>query len=380
MKIKLYISFLFLVLFTSCITEYNASGVEEQSGLLVVEGFITNDTTVIKLKRSVGLSEDLNSATVVGDAVVYVETDKGTTYRTSMAYSGVYKILTGQLDANTKYRLKIQHSGNEYESEYQLPVSTSQIDSIFITKEAEGKPVDICVATHGSDDQSRYYFWSFEEDWEIHAYFYASYYYDEELKKWMDYQDFGDGYSPLYYCWKSDRSRWFYLGSSDKLSSNVISRKVLVSKPPSDSRFQYLYHIKLKQNMISKQAFEYFSNLQKNIEESESIFPPVPSEMKGNLRCINNPSIPVIGYVDVSQTVEKKVFFESKPDIYEPPYGSCKSYTAAQVIDQFGEDALGNVFKVYSGDPLSPAYAMEVCFDCKLSGTKKKPSFWPNDH
>ena len=47
-----------LLLLSACVTDYEPKGLEQVRDLLVVDGIITNGETTIKLRRSVGLTDD----------------------------------------------------------------------------------------------------------------------------------------------------------------------------------------------------------------------------------------------------------------------------------------------------------------------------------
>lgn len=374
MKFKAIICILLLLASVGCIEEYHAKGIEELSNLLVVEGTITEGITTIKLSRSVGLYDDASDSERVGNAIVSVECDKGKIYSATSASGGIYNINIDQLDPETKYRLKIRIGSEEYESTYSKPILTPDIDKIFWTKDSNKGVANICVTTRGTNDQSRYYNWSYSENWEIRASLYSNFMYGEN-KEIILYNELTGPYNLKYYCWNSNKSNKFILGSSDKLSENVITEKKLVVTIPSDERFSVLYYIKVYQNMLSKEAYDYFTNLQKNIESTGSIFSPVPSEMKGNLFCSTNSDIPVIGYVDVSVVKTKEVFIYPKDGLYETKADySCFSVAADD--ERYDESSMF----MYYYDPIGSLYAYQRCFDCTTRGTKNKPSFWPNDH
>lgn len=377
MKFKAIIYLLLLFTSAGCIEEYHAKGIEELSNLLVVEGTITEGTMTIKLSRSVGLYGDASDSEQVSNAIVSVESDKGKIYSTISATGGIYNINIDQLDSETKYRLKIRIGDEEYESTYSKPILTPDIDKIFWTKDSNKGVVNICVTTRGTNDQSRYYNWSYSENWEITAKFYSNFMYDENDGIIL-YDEVTGPYNLKYHCWNSNKSNQFILGSSDKLSENVITEKKLVVTIPSDERFSVLYYIKVYQNMLSKEAYDYFTNLQKNIESTGSIFSPIPSEMRGNIFCITNPDIPVIGYVDVSVVKTKEVFIYPNDGLYEPKvdYG-CFSVTADN--ERYDESSM-SMYYYEALDPAGNLYAYPRCFDCTTRGTKNKPDFWPNDH
>ena len=166
------------------------------------------------------------------------------------------------------------------------------------------------------------------------------------------------------------------LASSDKLSENFIHQKEVNEIPCWDNRLSVLYYINVNQMQIRKEAYDYFYNLQKNIEQTGSIFSPVPSEMKGNIVCSTNPDLPVIGYVDVTSKVEKD-FFHNGAGFYEAPMSFCDMMITSEFEFAYP------VYSYYEVIPMSPTlYAPHDCVDCRriTGATKEKPDFWPNDH
>ena len=115
------------------------------------------------------------------------------------------------------------------------------------------------------------------------------------------------------------------LGSSDRLTQNVIANKSIASYHPSDRRFSMLYHAEVEQYALHREAYDYYFNLQKNIEESGSLFAPIPSEMKGNIRCVTDPEVPVIGFVEVATVTRLKRFFPEIEKVYEAEVTGCAS-------------------------------------------------------
>ena len=132
------ITILFLCLFLcGCITEYEPKGLEEIEGVLVVEGVITDDESVITLSRSKGLSFDDNpfdlSPYHVTDAKVYVECDDGTQWDITSQNSGEYTIKTGKLNPERQYRLKIKLEAHEYLSEFASPMKDRNCHNVYIS-------------------------------------------------------------------------------------------------------------------------------------------------------------------------------------------------------------------------------------------------------
>lgn len=372
MKYGLHI--VLLVLLMGCIEEYTPKDIEEVSDLLVIEGTITDNESLFKLSRSVGLSESIRETATVDNASIFVETENGDRLNAIFSGNGEYTVTMGTLKANEKYRLRISISGEEYESTFLAPLFTPEIDSVFPMKKGPGEPVYMCVSTHDPLNQSRYYLWSFKEIWEVKAELFANRGVDENGMV-VEY----NLYTPnnTYYCWGRDSSKTLLLASSEKLSENIISQKRLIEIPCDNDKLSELYYILVDQKQIRKEAYDYYSNIQKNIEQTGSIFAPVPSEMKGNIRCTTHPELPVIGYIDVSTTVQKELFVPEKRGLYEEPRGYC--YNLVTTDDKFKYPAWA-YYEVVQGE--ATKWAPYYCVDCRMKyrATKNKPGFWPTNH
>jgi len=335
----------------------------------VVEGIITDDETVITLSRSVMLLSDANSSNkFVDNARVYVECDDGSQWEAepppgwdfgSSWRGGKYLIKNNHLNPDLKYRLKIEIEELEYCSDYSNPIVTPEIDSIFWTKQGRGQPVMIYVATHSPDNKVLYYRWSYKEDWEINSEIYLE-----------DYP---------YYCWNMANSRDLLIGSAEKTVFGKLTDKI-ADLPPSSMKLSVLYRINVKQNAISKRAYDYYKNIKKNAEQTGSIFAPIPSELRGNIICSTDPGRLVIGYVDISSTTQKHRFISRMDNVYETPFMACDEVPRDSLLNWYG--VIPNNYVLFMedlfADPPFITYVPVSCVDCTLYGTEQKPEDWPD--
>ena len=391
--------YLILMLFVlaGCIEPYNAK-TDSIDSILVVEGIITGETTQITLSKSVGLDESLAGEEnmdkfAVNHAVVYVECEDGA--KSAETYSsggGKYLIETGELNPDKKYRLAIHLEGEEYHSSFVAPAVSPPVEVSFT---CDASLIHVCVTTYGHENQPGYYLWSFKEDWEITATMYGDY---ASINGRLVFNNL-DSPNNRYYCWKKDSSMNLILGTTEKLIENTIREKRIHSFRRTDDRSSFLYRVIVQQNTIHKEAYDFFNNLKKNIEQTGSIFGAIPSEIMGNIRCVSNPAIPVIGYVDVSSSASDEqylnnIYYHSvtlsgnirdcEASILENPdleslfgyilYRSTKEIKA----DPDNEDEIDVIIGDGSGDDY---YIPVRCVDCtKNGGSKRKPKNWDNDH
>lgn len=336
---------------SGCITEYEATGIDEVADILVVEGMITDDESYIRLSHSVQLTNENNSlvSSYINDAKVYIECDDATQLNNTQSLgNGQYSIITGKLDSNQKYRLKILIEEYEYCSDYSFPLKTPEIDSIVYVKKGLGQPVHIYVATHDTENKILYYRWSYKEDWEINSVIQI-----DNVPR---------------YCWNKANNKSILLGTAEKTIDGRTAGKI-TEIMPFDKRLSVLYRINVTQNAISKRAYDYFSNIKKNIELTGSIFTPVPAELKGNITCITDPDRPVIGYVDVSITTNNHRYISRQIDNLYEPLSDCISIRD----DPDGDTFIPDDYIKINEDTYAPAQ----CVDCTYHGTEQKPDDWP---
>jgi hypothetical protein len=362
--------FLFMVLcsLVSCIDRFEPEGIASPEGILAVDGVIMSGVTTIELSRTIPMDMEWYNAPAIDDAVLYVECDDGARFaHASYLGDGIYEIETGELHPGKQYRLHIDVNGKAYESDYLSPLFSSGIDSISHQKREPGAPVYITVSTHDETDRSSYYRWTYRENWEFKSELFAEY--GKLYGRGPDMSFDLTTSNNIYYCWGSNQSRSFVLAATDKLSQNIISHKQLVEIPSDSEKISELYHIAVSQYRIRKEAYDYFTNQQKNVSQTGGIFSPIPAEMKGNIHCLTAPGEWVIGYVEVSIPSVKEQFMPELILAYEPPKKTCYLLISTHYY-------IGITYIL--GPP--PLYAPARCLDCTTRGTKNKPSFWPTNH
>jgi len=357
-----------------CITPYELRGVEQVDGILVVEGIITDDESIITLSRSRRLDDDRWAQDFVFGARVYVERDDGRLFPAELPDHNVwppsYSIRNGKLDPNSRYRLRIEIDENGssylYFSEFSHPIITPEIDSIFWMKRGPRQPVTIHVATHSPDNEVLFYRWSFREDWEIQS------------------EVFLDGFP--FRCWNYSYSTEIMLGSAERTTFGRVT-DIIHEISPSNNRLSVLYRIEVTQNAISRRAHTYFENIRQNAVQGGSIFAPTPSSLRGNIFSATDPNRHVIGFIEVSTTTQKRLYIRRGDGVFEPSFSEClRLWTFDEIYgdscfpmppDQCNPLEMG--FVVYEDLPNSPTlYILKICVDCTYFGTEQRPYDWPN--
>jgi Domain of unknown function (DUF4249) len=403
-KVK-YLTVLVFAASAACKKPYSPPISSTTGNYLVVEGVINSgsDSTVIKLTRTVTLPA---KSTINPElhAVVTVQGDQNTSYPLAEIGNGNYACAGLNLDNSHKYRLSILTSnGKHYVSDYETVLNSPPIDSVsYDFKGALTVPgLNVYVNTHDPANKVLYYRWDYQETWIIHAGLQSAFKSNGDTVLLRD--DINDN---IYQCWQSDTSDVIILGSSAKLSTNVIANNPITSITSTSQKVSYSYSIIVRQYALTADAYNFYTNLKKNTEQLGSIFDAEPSQINGNLHCVTNPAEPVIGYVNVGLITSQRIFIPTRilPNWAVTPAGCgysvdpgdqktpCCYYNIKNSLGQvenqvdkyinydIGMDPNPLIPVVAIGLPGSPPIgyyaATRECTDCTLQGTNKQPAFW----
>lgn len=407
MKIEKYLLILIVVFAISCKKPYTPPAITAPGTYLVVEGVINSgsDSTIIKLSHTVKLSQKTSTNPEL-NAVVTVDGDQNVSYPLVEMGNGRYASAGLNLNSAHKYRLNIKTAaGAQYLSDYVEVVNSPPIDSIsFDTRGTPTGPgLNIYANTHDQNNKARYFRWDYQQTWIIHANFESRYKSNGDTVLIRDLVN-----DNIYTCWLSDTSSSIVLGSSAKLSQNVILANPITSIVSTAEKLGDEYSILVKQYALTPEAYNFYTNLKKNTEQLGSIFDAQPSQIKGNIHSVANPLEPVIGYVSVGNTSSKRIFIKKSQlpfgwgsDLF---YNDCEllkderfrlpccyfsiynGFTNINQVDEFinfnkpnflGYPAIPISAIVRPGQPpVGYTAAIKECADCTLRGTNIKPGFW----
>ncbi|CAN5535904.1 DUF4249 domain-containing protein [soil metagenome] len=379
---------LLVLLAAGCKEKYDLPFSSPATGYLVIEGVLTTgpDSTHIELSRTNKINATQKQ--YEDKALVQVEGDDNSTQILPQTSSGVYSTALA-LKNTGKYRLRIKTmAGKEYLSDFAAVKTTPAIDSISWQRTADG--VRLFFNTHDPTNNTRYYLWNYLETWEFHSAFQSFLKYDSKMLpngSSTSTVSFLDPISNLpdstvYKCWSNASSTNILIGSSVKLTNDVIYQQPFLLIPKADRRISVLYSINVKQYGLTKDAYEFLDKMKKNTEGTGSIFDPQPSQLNGNISCVSDPAEPVIGFISIASLQEKRVFISNSQ---VPLWGFsnlCQedvvknipdSIAVAQGVGQVPTAPLEmNGLSIVTFGASNPA-----CVNCTLSGSNVKPGFWP---
>jgi hypothetical protein len=361
------------LLLSGCLQPFTPPEISGGRGLLVVDGFLNagGDTTVIHLMRTQNLA-DSAAPPPEGQAQVTVEGERGDIYRLTETRAGRYVLPGAPVSPDQQYRLRIRTSGGEYLSDYVPVKRTPPIDSV--NWEVTGDGVQVYVNTHDPAADTRYYRWEFTETWEFNSPFTLWYMYEKGTLRFIE--------ENTTKCWQSETSPRIALGTSARLSEDIIYQYPLLVVPANSEKHQIRYSVLVKQYGLTREGYDYWQNLKRNTEERGTLFDPQPSQMSSNIRSVNNPEEPVMGFFSAGSVAEKRIFIRRN----QLPIGWLRitGYETCQIdtltyVDNPPEVLEEKTFPVF-GQILGPAggyLTSDVyCVDCRLRGDNKQPAFW----
>ena len=258
----------------------------------------------------------------------------------------------------------------------------------------DDKNVKVRLTLTGPTDDTRYFCWTYTEDWEIHSDFLPLYLYrygvDPYNIRGLAYEEIQGEYDK-YYCWNRASSKEVFVADTRDLNSRTLPARQIAEFGRTTPRCQELYCISVTAYGISADRYAYIHHMNEVSNIQGDLFSPNPSAMRGNLRCEQDSTELVLGYVGVCQTTMTRAFFEGTryytgrvdysvrffPNLSEPLEAESneKGYDYFYRLDNRPLYLVADE----NGDE-KMQWAPRRCVDCTVHGTKNKPSYWPNSH
>jgi len=371
-----------ILIMMNCKKPYNPKTINSTNSFLVVEGDLNiNDTTIIKLSRTVNISSKITTNPVPG-AIITAENDENRNFAFKEVSNGRYLLGKVLVDTAHKYRIRIKTADNkEYLSDFVRPTGAPPIDSVGYKLAANG--VQFYINAHSSTNGIRFYRWTYGETWIIHSRYISLYNAIITPRKFIANRRLSQEISR---CWSSDTSSTINIASSKDLTQAVISEKPIVFIPLSSEKFTERYSILVNQYALSSDAYTYYQRLKKNTEQLGSIFDAQPSELTGNIHCTTNSTEPVIGFIGAGSVSHKRIFVDPATlphAILTTPYNSCTLDSLLFTDPYFTRYYYGTEIPIDAivdpnnrRDTIGFAGSSPDCADCTLRGTNIQPGFW----
>jgi hypothetical protein len=368
------------LLMVSCTDPYAPAEIISAKRYLVVDGSINcRGVSTFKLTRTFNIAASTPPPTEAR-ATIYLEEEGGPRYLVRETTPGTYTSDPLVLNAARKYRLHITTTGGKlYASDFVPAKITPPIDAITWRTGNDG--LDILVNTHDDTNTTQYYRWDYEETWEIAPLVFPS-------REWLNGTFIPLRVSYPSRCWRDSRSTTINLSKTNNLSQDLVSDYVLRKLPSSTELLYYKYSILVKQYAQTREEYQYWDLLRKNTESIGTLFDPLPSQLTGNVRCLNDEAELALGFVGAHSVEEKRIFItrNQMPSTWPLTTGYEHCVPPDTIKAETVRGDWGSVFDSYYILPLNAVYkrgslwgytvATVDCVDCRKRGTDVRPSFW----
>ena len=322
---------------------------------------------------------------------------------------GAVRLDTRALSPSQRYRIVIEaSSGRTYRSEWLDVMEAPVIDRLDYS--IDGRTMQVLLSFH-SDTETPYYSIAYDEQWEYHADASSDYeYYPSDRLPGQDAplvfppmrsqaQRYGGIYlaptahGPYWTCWDSSTRTLGSVVSTGALKANRLVDYPVITLAAGSIKVSVRYHPMLQVWMISKDAYEYWLNLDRTSFQTGDLFTPVPSSMRGNITNPENPSELVFGYACASRAVSADLLIEnSVTHFYRPDPGLYDALLSSALgadndppgvpLDKMLEAYMSGYlpWEMRTTDDGREYYLWlpSFCFDCRRrGGSITPPPLWP---
>lgn len=379
-KMKIIIKLWFaltIALVSGCVEEFDADVDTIPAEGLVVEGNIISDSTVVfRLSKTLPLHitpDDFEFESYLEvDAEVIVKGNDGTFWLGNKCGRGQYQVAIGTLNPNVEYQLEILYNDDVYHSKPQKPLPVTDIERLAFKQDNNNGLVNIYLDTQKSEN-TQYFLWYFEENWEVHAVYVTTTLYDFEQDRIISYD-----YPPVAQGWCYSQTDQILLGTSEANVENRIVGKNIQTIENFNSRLSVLYNIRVQQRNLTPEEYEYYQERDKLNNEMGGLFTPQPTELPTNITC-SNLSRKVVGYVGCNMGVAQRHLYISEREVDYVDHNLCD---IGKDLPGSNKDKYLAGYQVAIHTPLGMEWARIECVDvtARKANPRGRPSWWPNPY
>ncbi|WP_319501126.1 DUF4249 domain-containing protein [uncultured Draconibacterium sp.] len=315
MKRIITYSFLLCILLAGCEDVYRPD-IDVVDNVLVADARIAADQPVnyIHLYESVAYYDNVGTGPAVTNANVRLVDNNGSELELPHYSGGRYR-LNKILDPNLQYKLKIEYLGEEYESSFEEVPQKPSIDSVYgfeeveIRQESGDNDVDNVDRFEGvrlyaditPNNENPYCRFTTR--------FVLQYNYIVEVPG-----PFGSTMPETMYGWKSSYPQGtFNIASPPEYSATKEIKKhpLYFLKNRVKYKDDHIFSgwiVILYQHGITKSAYNYYDDLNKQLDSEGKIFDPLYVQARSNIKCITDSKQKILGNFEISANTETRYF------------------------------------------------------------------------
>lgn len=398
MKTRLKHIIVWLLPLLGCVEPYEITDEVRSSvnieDILVVEATLTDDLKQHTVFLRKGSSLTTDSLVMVQNATVNIVDNLGNIFAFVESEPSIY-LSNDMFQATTgdEYQLRIETAGKTYSSDMIGLPPSGDITRIYaerLTNDFGVDGVGIFVDTSISQEKSPFLRYTYEETYKIIAPLWQPL----DLVVLNPDPPFEFGLEAREQeervCYGTQLSNEIIQNDGVDITGNTLE-KVMVRFIPKDNYIiSHRYSIKVNQLVQSADAFAFYKTLN-DLSSSESVFTDVQSGfIGGNISNIEDSNEKVIGYFEVANQSEERLFFNYEDFFSEENERSytinCNFLSAPETTTPAGTSPLKDIIEsgdyVYVGlNGIFPAagpylVARRACGDCTVLGSNVIPEFW----
>lgn len=344
-KLIIY-SFLLTALIVGCEDIYTPD-IDEVDNVIVADARIVNGWTYnyIRLYESLGFNEKGSGYPGITGATIIIVDDEGGEYPVPEIGEGISGVDI-DLKPDLNYKLKIEYKGDTFESTFEPVPKVPDLDTVY------GFPETIVIQEGGENDVTNF---RERDGFQLYTDITTETdmpYYRFTARKVLQYvyiENLGsDTEVEIYhYKWKSYFPQGtFNIAAPPEYSgsNNIIKHPLFFIEESvymEEDNFFAGWILILYQYGLSKSAFNYYDDLNKQLESEGRIFDPLYVQARNNLKCSNRPEELILGNFEISSVKEHRYFIKFISDKYgyklEPTSSRIDIPLSGETIDELPE-------------------------------------------
>ena len=299
----------------SCEEVYNPE-LDSVDDYLFVEGrFLANSqVNELKLYKTLNFNSETTQYPSVSGAEVTLIDDKGAQVGLEEADQGTY-LLNQILESDRQYHISIEWEGEVYESTVQPVPEIPGFDTVYgvietklTLPDGENSVEDL------NSERGVQLYTDINNEGELKNYWF----YGRKVLQYVYYIDsmmFGELVQLPVYSWKSYYPSGAYniAGPPEYSTSDAIIKHPLeffgnYDRILADTQYFSGWIYIIGQYGITEENYQYYEDLNKQLEAEGKIFDPIYVQAEGNIKCTSNPAITVLGNFEILSCKEHRYF------------------------------------------------------------------------
>ncbi|TRX71690.1 DUF4249 domain-containing protein [Carboxylicivirga sp. M1479] len=395
---KLFYALIISIALYSCLEPYKLD-VSDYENLLIVDALITDEDKNHQVYLSRSISNLDEEPQKVSNALVIIRDQFNNEEVLTEIAPGIYETDSFQfkVQVGNTYVLSIRTTdGQEYESVACEILPKSSINKVHYKRGKDWSAdqtqefLGLDIMVDGGSYNGGFVRWIYDEDWKFKVPFPTKMAYDEESDDWVLIP------AENVQCWKHSQSNKMVVHSfANQSNTQIKNKKVCFVPSKATDKLSVRYSILVKQLSISRNEFDFWSKLKVSSEDVGDFAGTQPFSIVGNIKNINNPKEPVLGFFQTGSVSSKRLYINRSDatDLGLPiiPYDhNCR-------VDSFKVDGkpYTSLMEIYEQQVLNGSYYMHdgifdensgrlagflltspKCADCQVTGNINKPWFW----